>query len=54
LVAIGRLELPVGPVTRLSGSGVAFGIAILCLGTGAVWVARSLQASPAQLLREVG
>ena len=54
LVATGWLELPVGPNTWLSGSGVAFGIAILCLGAGAVWVARSLSVSPARLLREVG
>jgi len=54
LVATTWLELPVGPVTWLSGTSVAFGIAILCLGTGALWVARSLHASPARLLRELG
>jgi len=53
LVATAWLELPTGPITWLSGSAVAFGIAILCLGTGALWVARSLNASPARLLREV-
>lgn len=54
MVATTWLELPVGPITWLSGSGVAFGIAILCLGAGAIWVARSLAVSPAQLLREMG
>lgn len=54
LVATAWLELPTGPVTWIFGSAVAFGIAILCLGTGALWVARSLRASPAQLLCEVG
>jgi len=54
LVATAWLELPAGPITWLSGSAVAFGIAILCLGAGALWVVRSLRASPAQLLREVG
>jgi len=53
LVATGWLELPVGLVTWLSGSGVAVGIAVLCLGAGAIWVARSLSVSPAQLLRDV-
>jgi len=53
LVATTWLELPVGPITWVSGTGVAFGIVILCLGAGALWVARSLSASPAQLLREV-
>ena len=54
LVATAWLELPVAANTLLSGSAVAFGIAILCLGAGAIWVARSLSVSPAQLLREVG
>ncbi len=54
LVATGWLELPTGSFSWLSGSAVAFGIAILCLGAGALWVARSLNVSPAQLLREVG
>ena len=53
LVAVGWLELPVGPITWMVGSAVGFGIAILCLGAGAVWVARSLSVSPAQLLREL-
>jgi len=54
LVATSWLELPVEPMTWLSGLGVAFAIAILCLGTGAIWVARSLNVSPARLLREMG
>ncbi len=54
VVAVRWLELPVGPLTWLAGSGVGFGVALLCLGAGAVWVARSLSISPAQLLREVG
>lgn len=54
LVATAWLELPAGPVMWLSGAAVAFGIAILCLGAGALWVARSLNVSPAQLLREMG
>ena len=54
LVATAWLELPTGPITWLSGLAVAFGIAIGCLGAGALWVARSLRASPARLLREVG
>jgi len=54
LVASLWLELPVGPFSWMSGFVVAFGIAILCLGAGAIWVARSLYISPAQLLREVG
>ncbi len=54
LVAVGWLELPVGPIAWMVGSGVGFGIAVLCLGAGAIWVARSLSVSPAQLLREVG
>ena len=53
LVAVGWLELPVGPITWMAGTGVGFGIAVLCLGAGAIWVARSLSVSPAQLLREV-
>ena len=53
LVAVGWLELPVGPLTWMAGTGVGFGIAVLCLGAGAIWVARSLSVSPAQLLREV-
>jgi len=54
LVATAWLELPVSVSTWVSGSGVAFGIALLCLGAGAIWVARSLSVSPARLLREVG
>ena len=54
LVATTWLELPVGPVTWISGLIVSFGIALLCLGAGAIWVARSLSVSPARLLREVG
>jgi len=54
LVAALWLELPVGPVSWMSGYGVAFGVAILCLSAGALWVARALRASPAQLLRSVG
>lgn len=53
LVATGWLELPVELITWLSGSAVAFAIAGLCLGAGALWVARSLSVSPARLLREV-
>jgi putative ABC transport system permease protein len=54
LVAEVWLELPVGQVSWLAGFTVAFGIVILCLGAGAVWVASALRATPAQLLREVG
>ncbi len=53
LVATTWLELPVGPVTWLSGWGVAFAIVLLCLGAGAIWVSRSLSASPAKLLRDL-
>jgi len=53
LVATGWLELPIEPVTWLSGFVVACAIAVLCLGAGAAWVARSLSVSPARLLREV-
>ncbi len=53
LVAVAWLELPVGPITWLSGAVVAVGIAGLCLTAGAIWVARSLSASPASLLRDV-
>jgi len=53
-VASGWLELPVEPVSWVSAAGVAFGIAARCLGAGGVWVARSLKASPATLLREIG
>nr|MBX2881190.1 hypothetical protein [Granulosicoccus sp.] len=53
LVAKYWLELPVGLVTWMSGTGVAVGIATLCLSAGAIWVARSLAMSPARLLREV-
>ena len=52
-VAVRWLELPVGPDTWLYGLLVAFGIAIVCLGAGAIWVARSLAVSPAQLLRTI-
>ena len=51
LVATAWLELPVGMVAWLSGAGVAFGIVVLCLGAGALWVSKSLSASPAELLR---
>lgn len=54
LVASRWLELPVGAMTWLSGMGMAVAITTLCLGAGAIWVARSLAKSPAQLLREVG
>lgn len=54
LVASMWLELPVDIVSWVSGSAVAFGIALLSLGAGAIWVARSLNVSPAKLLREVG
>jgi len=53
LVATKWLELPVGPITWMSGTAVAIAIVILCLGAGALWVSRSLSVSPAQLLREV-
>lgn len=53
LVAVYWLELPVGIPALLTGPTVAFGIAAVCLGAGALWVARSLSASPARLLREV-
>lgn len=53
LVAVYWLELPVGLTTWFSGAVVAVAIASLCLAAGAVWVARSLSISPAQLLREV-
>ena len=53
LVATTWLELPVGPVTWLSGWGVAFAIVVACLGAGALWVSRSLSASPARLLRAI-
>jgi len=54
VVAAVWLELPVEPVAWWSGGGVAFGVTILCLGAGALWVASSLRASPAQLLRAMG
>lgn len=47
------LELPLGVPAVLAGPGVAFGIAAVCLGLGALWVARSLAIPPAQLLRQV-
>lgn len=53
LVATLWLELPVGPVTWMSATGVAFAVVILCLGAGALWVSRAISVSPAQLLREV-
>jgi putative ABC transport system permease protein len=53
LVAVYWLELPVGLPALLTGPAVAFGIAAVCLGAGALWVARSLSASPARLLREM-
>ncbi|MBX2884371.1 MAG: hypothetical protein KTR32_30745 [Granulosicoccus sp.] len=53
MVAVLWLELPVGLSTWVSGAFVAVAIATLCLAAGAVWVARSLSVSPAQLLREV-
>ena len=53
LVATSWLELPVAPLTWLSGWTVAFAIVVLCLGAGALWVSRSLSASPAQLLRDM-
>jgi len=53
LVAVRWLELPVGVLTWVSGAGVAFGISLLCLTAGAIWVARALSMSPARLLREV-
>ncbi len=53
LVATMWLELPVGPITWMSATAVAFGIVILCLGAGALWVSRAISVSPAQLLREV-
>jgi len=52
-VAFGWLELPVGGVTWLSGAAVSLGVVLLCLGAGALWVSRSLSASPAKLLRAV-
>lgn len=51
LVATAWLELPVSPLTWMSGWGVAFVIVVACLGAGALWVSRSLSASPARLLR---
>jgi len=53
LVAVYWLELPVGLPALITGPAVAFGIASVCLGAGALWVARSLSASPARLLREM-
>ena len=53
LAATSWLELPVGPVSWLVAAVVAFGIVISCLGAGALWVSKSLAASPAQLLRQV-
>jgi len=53
LVASAWLELPVSGVTWLSGAIVSVGVVLLCLGAGALWVSRSLSASPAQLLRAI-
>ena len=53
LVAVFGLELPVGLFAWLSGAMVAVVIVGLCFTAGAVWVARSLSASPASLLREM-
>jgi len=53
LVAAVWLELPVGPLSWLSGTAVAFGVAALCLSAGAIWVAKSLNAPPARLLRDL-
>lgn len=53
LVATAWLELPVEPMTWFIATSVAFSVVILCLGAGALWVSRSLSASPAQLLREM-
>ncbi len=53
MVAIAWLELPVGPTTWMAATAVSFAIVILCLGAGALWVSRSLSASPATLLREM-
>ncbi len=53
LVATLWLEMPVGPITWLSGAVVGIGIVLLCLGAGALWVSRSMCASPATLLREL-
>ncbi len=53
VVAVYWLELPLGMPALLTGPAVAVGIAAICLGAGALWVARSLSASPARLLREV-
>lgn len=53
MVATLWLELPVGPIAWVSAASVAFGVALLCLGAGALWVSRSISVSPAQLLRDV-
>ncbi len=53
MVATAWLELPVGPTTWMAATAVSFAIVILCLGAGALWVSRSLSASPATLLREM-
>ena len=53
LVSHRWLELPVGVLTWMSGSVVAFLVVLLCLSAGAIWVARSLAVSPAKLLREI-
>ena len=53
LIAVKWLELPIGPGTWLSALIVSVAIVTLCLGAGALWVSRSLSASPAKLLREI-
>jgi len=51
------LELPLAgllDVVALTGLAVAAGASVLCLSGGAVWLVRTLEASPATLLRRAG
>ena len=56
-VVIGWLELPIGGLLDgvwLTGLAVAAGASALCLSGGALWLVRTLDASPAVLLRRAG
>ena len=56
-VVVGWLELPLGGLLDgvwLTGLAVAAGASALCLSGGALWLVRTLDASPAVLLRRAG